>query len=513
MMKFRKICIALFLCLSIFFTGCQNGIGLADNAATKGCDHTDADTNGLCDLCQISVFVTFDLYNINDLHGKVADGENHPGVDELTTYLNNAKQQEEHTIILSSGDMWQGSSESNLTQGALTTEWMNDVGFAAMTLGNHEYDWGETPIENNAQLAEFPFLAINIYDRTTNEQVDYCQSSTVVDLGEMQIGIVGAIGDCYSSIAADKTEDVYFKVGQELTELVKAECENLRNQGADYIVYVIHDGYGQSQSSAVSNVKSSQLKSYYDVALSDGYVDLVFEGHTHQRYILKDIHGVYHLQNKGDNKGISHVTVDYNLATKESNVKKADLVVTGKYANLEDDPIVAELMEKYNDVIAPALEVVGTNAVLRQSNEMRQLIADLYYETGMKAWGDKYDIALGGGFISVRSPWTLSAGEVTYGMLQSLFPFDNDLVLCSVKGSELKSKFFETSHDSYFISYGDYGNQIKNNINPNETYYIVVDTYTSSYAPNKLTVVEEYKKGIYARDLIADFMKQGGWSK
>lgn len=511
MMKQKKIWVILLLCLAVLFAGCQDKTDIPDSPSTSECTHIDADSNMLCDLCQISVIVNFDLYNINDLHGKVADGENHPGVDELTTYLNNAKEQEEHTIILSSGDMWQGSSESNLTQGALTTEWMNDVGFAAMTLGNHEYDWGEASIENNAELAEFPFLAINIYDRTTNEQVDYCQSSTIVDLGDIQVGIVGAMGDCYSSIAADKTEEIYFKVGQELTELVKAECDDLRAQGVDYIVYVIHDGYGQSLSSAVSNVKSSQLRSYYDVALSDGYVDLVFEGHTHQRYVLKDIYGVYHLQNKGDNKGISHVTVSYNLATRESSVKKTDLVVTGKYANLEDDHIVADLMEKYNDIIAPALEVVGTNAVIRQSNEMRQLIADLYYETGMKTWGDKYDIALGGGFISVRSPWTLAAGEVTYGMLQSLFPFDNDLVLCSVKGTELKSKFFETDHDSYFIAYGDYGKQIKNNINPNETYYIIVDTYTASYAPNKLTVVEEYEKGVYARDLIAEFMKQGGW--
>lgn len=512
MTKTKHLWIILLLCITILFSGCQNNAEVPETTASTDCLHTDADTNGICDLCQISVVVTFDIYNINDLHGKIADGENHPGVDELTTYLQQAKENEDHTIFLSSGDMWQGSSESNMTRGALPTEWMNELGFAAMTLGNHEYDWGEDAIKDNAELADFPFLAINIYNRETDQQVDYCQSSTMVDLGEIQIGIVGAMGDCYSSIAADKTKEIYFKVGQELTELVKQECDTLRSQGADYIVYVIHDGYGESLSSAVSNVKSSQLRSYYDVALSDGYVDLVFEGHTHQRYILKDVSGVYHLQNKGDNKGISHVTVSYNLATQSSNVKKADLVVTGKYANLEDDPIVAELMEKYNDMIAPALEVVGTTPVMRQGNEMRQLIADLYYEAGMEAWGDKYDIALGGGFISVRSPWTLSAGEVTYGMLQSLFPFDNDLVLCSVKGTELKSKFFETTHDSYFICYGDYGNQIKNNIDPNATYYVIVDTYTASYAPNKLTVVEEYEKGIYARDLIADFMRQGGWS-
>ena len=509
MKKYLIRLFALLLCFGIIFAGCQGNIQTPESTE---CVHTDTDANGLCDACQISVIVTFNIYNINDLHGKIADGENHPGVDELTTYLNNAKANEEHTIILSSGDMWQGSSESNLTRGALTTEWMNEVGFSAMALGNHEYDWGEEPIEQNAELAEFPFLAINIYDRDTNERVDYCQSSTMVDLGPIQIGIIGAMGDCYSSIAADKTTGVYFKVGSELTELVMAESEALRTQGADYIVYILHDGYGQSLSSAVSNIKSSQMRSYYDVALSDGYVDLVFEGHTHQRYVLKDVHGVYHLQNKGENKGISHVAISYNLVTQTSTIKKSDLVVNGRYVNLEDDPIVEELLGKYNDQIAPAMEVVGTNAKARQGDEMRQLVADLYYETGMKVWGDKYDIALGGGFISVRSPWNLSAGEVTYGMLQSLFPFDNDLVLCSIKGRDLQSRFFETSNDNYFICYGDYGESIRNNIDPNATYYVIVDTYSASYAHNNLTVVEEYEKGIYARDLIAEYMRQGGLS-
>ena len=43
----------------------------------------------------------------------------------------------DHTFIISSGDMWQGSMESNLNEGALITEAMNNIGFDSMTLGNH----------------------------------------------------------------------------------------------------------------------------------------------------------------------------------------------------------------------------------------------------------------------------------------------------------------------------------------------------------------------------------------
>ena len=116
-----------------------------------------------------------------------------------------------------------------------------------------------------------------------------------------KIGIIGAIGDCHSSISQDKVVDVEFKVRDELTALVKAESERLKGEGCDFIVYSIHDGYGNG-TSGVTDVSDSQLASYYDVALSDGYVDLVFESHSHQDYILRDSQGVYHLQAGGETR-------------------------------------------------------------------------------------------------------------------------------------------------------------------------------------------------------------------
>ena len=105
---------------------------------------------------------------------------------------------------------------------------------------------------------------------------------------------------------------------------------------------------------------------------------------------------------------------------------------------------------------------------------------------------------------------TMSKGDVTYADLQALLPFNNDIVLCSIKGRDLKEKFFETDNDRYFIAYGQYGEDVRRNIDPNETYYIIVDSYTSHYAPNRLTVVAEYTPGIYARDLLADYIAAGG---
>ena len=471
--------------------------------------HTDEDNDGSCDDCGISVIITFDFYALNDLHGKFDDTDSQGGVDELSTYLANAYNTDDNVILLSSGDMWQGSFESNSTKGLIITDWMNELDFVSMTLGNHEYDWGEEHIKANVALAEFPFLAINIYERDTNERVDYVQSSVLVERGGMKIGIIGAIGDCYSSISGDKVEDVYFKTGAALTELVKAESEKLRAEGADYIVYSIHGGFGSN--SSASMVQTSSLRGYYDASLSrDGYVDLVFEGHTHRSYAFEDEYGVPHLQNGGDNSGISHVEVRLNYANGYDRVSVSEIINPSRYANLEDHPIVDELLQKYADQVDAGKQVLGQNSRLRNSTELKGLVADLYYEAGIERWGDKYDIALGGGFISVRSPYDLAAGEVKYSDLNSLLPFDNQLVLCSIKGRDLKNKFFETNNSNYYIAYGDYGASIRNNIDYNATYYIITDTYCSSYAYNNLTVVDYYDAGVYARDLIADYIRAGG---
>lgn len=503
-MKKRILSILLLLCLLLTACRTQPPTDTTGSSA-PACAHADSNDDGLCDDCKESVIVVIDFYTVNDLHGKLSDTNAQPGVDELTTYLKNARQTDDHVILLSAGDMWQGTSESNLTQGNLITDWMNQLDFAAMALGNHEFDWGEDAIEDNAELAEFPFLAINIYDRQTNQPVDYCQASVTVECGGAQIGIIGAIGDCYSSISSEQTKGIYFKTGSQLTQLVKAESEKLRSEGADFIVYVLHDG-GTGDSGTVSD---RQLASYYDISLSDGYVDLVFEGHTHRSYRMTDSQGVVHLQGGGDNKGITHVEISVNIANQGSDIRQSEFLSTSTYTSLEDDPVVEELLDKYAQQIAPADRVVGSISHYIGQDEARQLVADLYYQVGLERWGKEYDIALGGGFISIRSPKYLPAGQVTYGQLQTLFPFDNELVLCSVSGRNLKSKFFESDHYAYFISYGPYGEALRKNIDPNGTYYIIVDTYTSTYGPNGLTEIERYDPGIYARDLLADYIEAG----
>jgi 2',3'-cyclic-nucleotide 2'-phosphodiesterase (5'-nucleotidase family) len=169
------------------------------------------------------------------------------------------------------------------------------------------------------------------------------------------------------------------------------------------------------------------------------------------------------------------------------------------------------LLAKYEDEIAKASKLLGTNDKVRGSDEILQKVADLYYEAGVERWGDDYDIVLGGGFMSARSPYNIYAGDVLYGDLMSVLPFDNQLVLCAISGAKLRSRFFETDNDRYYISYGDYGASVKNSIVSSKTYYVVTDTYSSQYDSNGLTEIARYDETTFGRDLLAKFVEEGGW--
>ena len=199
--------------------------------------------------------------------------------------------------------MWQGSVESNLTEGHLVTEWMNQMDFVSMTVGNHEFDWGRQGIIDNSELANFPTLGINVVYQSNYERVEFLEPSTTFTREGVKIGVIGAIGNCLSSISSSQVQGLTFLTGNDLTNLVKAESLRLREEeNCDFIIYSVH-GSG-----------SRDVDDYYDDTLSTGnYLDLVLEGHTHDGYAEQDNYGVYHVQCYGYNQCFYQITVDMDL--------------------------------------------------------------------------------------------------------------------------------------------------------------------------------------------------------
>ena len=98
-LRILALLIALVITLSTFASCDIWGGGVSNTTASQKTDewenydseHSDVNNDGFCDDCQIDVVETIDFYNFNDLHGKFADTDKQPGVDELTTFLQNAK--------------------------------------------------------------------------------------------------------------------------------------------------------------------------------------------------------------------------------------------------------------------------------------------------------------------------------------------------------------------------------------------------------------------------------------
>ena len=450
--------------------------------------HTDEDQDLLCDLCQKSVIVELDFYSVNDLHGAYLDTETHPGVDEFTTYMKEKfADKSTYEVLLSAGDMWQGSVESSQNKGVLMTRWMSELGFVSMTLGNHEFDWGTSYIAENSTVAQFPFLGINV--RENGVQPDYCKSSIAIERGGVRIGIIGAIGNHLDSISGEFTADLEFITGKELTQLVQAESARLRQEeNCDLIIYVIHSD-----------------DSGYDVSLSDGSVDLVFEGHTHKSYIETDRNGVVHIQSGSYNEGVSFVNIAYNLAEDTFAVEEKKNLYASEYGDeaIADDPIVEQLFNEHFPNENPYETVLGTTQTDIMANVICQEIANQYLAFGKEHWSE-YDIVLGGGYLKLRDPKRLYAGDITYAKLFTLMPFDNSIVLGKISGAKLKTKFL--NNNGFYIAKSEEMPTIEDN----ENYYIIVDTYTAFDDANGITVVDRYDN-YYSRDMIADFVKNVGF--
>ena len=83
------------------------------------------------------------------------------------------------TLVISAGDMFQGSGLSNYRYGLDMVNIMNMIGFNAMSVGNHEFDWGLSTVlnYNDGDLengeANFPFLGCNILYKETDLQISY----------------------------------------------------------------------------------------------------------------------------------------------------------------------------------------------------------------------------------------------------------------------------------------------------------------------------------------------------
>jgi 2',3'-cyclic-nucleotide 2'-phosphodiesterase/3'-nucleotidase len=355
----------------------------------------------------------------------------------------------------------------------LVVDAMNQIGFSAMAIGNHEFDWTDEYLYLNQTRSDFPLLGINIMDKATNQRAAFADASIMIERSGIQIGIIGTIGASLESTILTSAVAPYEFLPY--TNLVKNESQRLKTLGADLIVLLNHDG----------TVESGVMP----------YVDAVFNGHTHRREVFH-VGGKPVYQGQAYGQAISHVRFVVDTATmipsfiqSESGVYTYDALVNTNQFPVEDAQMKA-LYDAYliNEINNVKNELIGDAEGAFSRQQLGKLAVD-----EMLAYGQtvKQDVVASfhnsGG---VRA--TIDAGEVTYGELYKAFPFDNELMIVEVTGTQLL----------WWLSAGLYQKTIPNltPVDENQSYWIISINFlterhleSSSYPHDLYTAINTYQ--------------------
>lgn len=406
--------------------------------------------------------VTLSIFATNDVHGQL---ERLPVVAGFVSNLRRARRGG-GVLLVDAGDAFQGTIESNLNEGAAVIAAYDVMGYAAMALGNHEFDFGPVGPESipchpdedpqgalRQRLAEarFPVLAANLSgpDGRRPPWKNLAAGAETVVAG-VRIGIVGLL----TETAADVIKRPNF-AGYRATPLLaatEAEATLLRQRGAQVVVVVAHAG-GECRSFGNPDDLSScdPDSEIFRLArgLPPGLVDVIVGGHRNAA-VAHVVAGIPVVHAPSNLVGFSRVDLVFDperSRVTSHHVEPPHLVCTqpapapctpGDY---EGAPVVPDGATEA--AIHPALaaasalrdKVLGVTVTsafpVRKDGEtaLGNLFADLMREALPGA-----DAAFGNAG-SVRD--VLPEGELTYGRLHHVMPFDNQLARLHVTGAQL----------------------------------------------------------------------------
>lgn len=171
-----------------------------------------------------------------ELRGDVGPSAITVDMGKLATFYQETLKETPATILLDCGDTIQGDYFSNSNEGLATIEIMNAVGYSAMTLGSHDFDFGTQRLQELAQVANFPMLT----QPTAYDEEDGFYHTTIIEIDDYKIGVFGLTTP--EAQKAPGQEDVDFGDAATLVQLAKDAARSLRARGADIVICLSHIG-------------------------------------------------------------------------------------------------------------------------------------------------------------------------------------------------------------------------------------------------------------------------------
>ena len=250
----------------------------------------------------IHVFVvgTTDLHGSYDSHHESKSAPAYGGLPLIAGYLDVLRADHGRVIVVDSGDLFQGTLESNFFEGEPVVKGYNALGYDAAAVGNHEFDYGPAgpdsvarlpgqdplgALKKNVKAAKFPFLSANLTEKATGKTPSWAKRYTMIEANGAKVGIIGlSTPDTPAVTTSSNVATLNF--GDPVAATVSAAKE-LRAAGAEAIIVIAHMG-GRCKNIDVNPEDSSACEKDQEAirflqALPKGTIDAYFAGHTHSQ--------------------------------------------------------------------------------------------------------------------------------------------------------------------------------------------------------------------------------------
>lgn len=428
--------------------------------------------------------VLISLIATNDVHGELVPKPQRGGLVAFSAYVDALRKARKSdggaVLVIDAGDMWQGTLESNLVEGAAIVEAYNAIGYNAAAIGNHEFDFGpigskavpesenDDPrgaLKKRASEAEFPLLAANLIDESTGRPVEWenVQSSVIVNVQGIKIGIIGAISE--NALQTTISANTHGLRVAPLLETIAAEAKKLRADGASLIIVTAHAGGRCTNFDSRTDSSSCDMGSEI-MRLANGLptdlVDHIFAGHVHQG-IAHIVNGISITSAYSYTRAFSRV--DFGFCKKHGTVCSrivhaphhgclSVLRSNGACATADDDPNDVTHTVYEGHAILPnarVLEIAEHATTFAQATKEKKLgvyleapftlspgtepaLANLMTDALLQSLDA--DVSMHNVVGGIRN--ILPEGDLTFGSVYEMFPFDNRVVSLELSGNQLR---------------------------------------------------------------------------
>lgn len=391
--------------------------------------------------------VTLTLLATTDLHGHLfpvngdTGGPANLGLGKIATLVERERAGHANTLLFDCGDTTEGTALAYLAATKYAEQpdpmiaAMNLLGYDAMAVGNHDFNFGLGHLEKIRREAEFPILGANV-ERLPGARAEAFPPYVVKTVAGIRVGIMGVVTP---GIARGENPDNYrgyrFLPIVETVERVAAE---LRPK-VDLLVLLAHSGLGREPpatggAAGEENPENAML----EVAKRVPGIDVILFGHTHQEVGELFVDGVLLAQAKYWGQSLAEAEIEmersgsgaWRVASKHSRVIAVTAEVEADQRLLGPARAMGRATTEFLD--RPVAHVAAALSGAKGRVEDTALV-DWIHRAQMEAVDA--DVSLATMF---RPGVRIAAGPVTVRELYALYPYTNELYAIEMSGAELK---------------------------------------------------------------------------